>query len=221
MLLGKNASTGAWELIAEAHVPDMSSDMLAQPYSYVETNSACEYVSLRLQILSGHTEGRCGLEGLEVYGSGGVFTNDGEPVTISEEIVGLVPGQRIFYRLVVDEGYDDEYVKGEEREIVVPLTAAPLIHDAIPIRRPNNPYCLAIRGNAMGLPTTVAIALNVSQGIAVAGPEIDFGRQPTDRHIYYNLPSGFPETEGVLHIRLTNDAGIGELSLSWPPTWQS
>jgi hypothetical protein len=218
-VLGRRASDGDWESVWRGEMPDSYNDIIAPPYVHVKTKPETAYTELRLQIHSGHQPERCGLDSFEVLGEGAAFTGDGLPCTLSEEVHGLPPGATTYYRIVVDEGGDGEIVRSDISQISIPATQAPLIFSAIPRKRVENPRCFFVRGNAMGLEAELSGELRLATGEVFEGPTFYFGRQPTGRHIHYNIPDGWPERDGVVRLTLSNALTDTVMEIPWPPAW--
>lgn len=169
--------------------------------------------AVSLRILSGYNAAHCGLDGFEVYGEGGAFTSDGQACSISAEVAGLAPGARVHYRVVLEDG--DEIVAGDVLSLAVPGSLVPTLESALPLRRSRDPFCYAVRGNAMGLETELWAELALPDGTVCIGPRISLGAQPTGRHIYYQ-PAGIPAVAGQFRLRARNAVGEAELIVPWP-----
>ena len=210
---------GAWRLLWALEMADCRADTSQQPYAYTEIDDAAPVVGLRLTIFSGHYTERYGLDGIEVYGEGAVFTGDGMPCTISEEVAGVTPGADLHARLVLSDG--EKKVCGDVVSISMPAARAPRLVEATPLQRVGNPNCIAVRGNAMGLETELETKLQLNSGQIVTVSNLYFGCQPTSRHIYVNLPETLPVEAGVVRITARNIEGESAVEIPWPPMWGS
>jgi hypothetical protein len=214
-IIGRAAD--GWQTLWRGVLPDSASDLLAFPYIHGETAPGPWFTEIRLRILSGYQPDRCGLDGIEIFGDGALFTGDGVPCTIAEEVAGLAAGTTDYFRLVVDDG--DTITAGETRDMAVPDSDAPLLFEAVARKRPDNPRCYVVRGNAMGLEAELAGELRLADGEVLPGPTFYFGCQPTGRHIHYNIPEAWPERPGQVRLTLRNLRADAALDLPWPPAW--
>jgi len=218
-ILGAVETGYVWERIALVTMTDSVTDLLQPPYAHISVATGRTYTAIKLRILSGYRGDRCGLEGLEIYGTDVKFKGDGTPSTLSEEVPGFSPGEKVFFRLVVEDGDAATHVCGQPHTVKVPATQIPSLSAVTARRRADNPRCLVVRGNAMGQDAVLSTSLRLASGETANGPELDFGCQPTGRHIQYNLPADFPETHGTLRLVLRNAMGACAAELKWPPAW--
>ena len=206
---------GAWNTLWSLELDNCGVETSQPPYAYTEIDDTAPVVALRLTIFSGHNTERCGLDGIEVYGEGAVFTGDGKACTISEEVAGINSGDDIYARLVLSDG--EITTCGKVVTTTMPATRAPQLVQATFLRRENNPDCIVVRGNAMGLETELAAELQLSSSQIVTISNLYFGCQPTSRHIYVNLPETLPVEPGVVRITARNIEGESTVEIPWPP----
>jgi hypothetical protein len=174
--------------------------------------------ALKLRILSSYNAQCCGLDGIEVYGTGIAFKSDGVPCSISTEISGLEPGSTVYARLVLDDC--DEMLSGAVESVALPADRSPRLDWAHPFVRARNPDCIVVRGNAMGQETAIWGELELPSGASIKGPVASLGMQENGRHIYY-APIGVPAVPGTFRLHAQNSAGESVLTVPWPLAPQS
>ncbi len=212
-LLGED-STGDRHILWSGTMPEGRPDRKGHSYVLAYLTAAAPACRVILRILSGYHAQHCGLDSVEVFGDGAVFTPDGSACSVLEEVGGLTPGATAYYRAVLEDG--GEQIGGDVASRAVPQTLAPVIESVAVLERVGNPPCYAVRANAMGLETEVWGELRLADGGILEGVKASLGSQPTGRHIYYS-PAGLPELEGAqFHLRARNVAGEATARAPFP-----
>jgi hypothetical protein len=124
---------------------------------------------VKIRILSGY-KSRWGLGEIEIFGTGAHMSTDDDWYSVSQDIVGLVPGTTYHYRFVTDDGVN--VVEGPDQTYEMPNGNLPLVTMEPAMRVRGGSATLNARVNPLGVSTHYYFeyGTDTTYGSAVPGP---------------------------------------------------
>jgi hypothetical protein len=126
---------------------------------------------VKIRILSGYGA-RWGLGEIELFGNGASMGTDEDWYNVSQDVIGLTPGQTYHYRFVATT--DGAQHVGPDRTFDVPNGDHPLAKTAKAIRVHDGSATLTGEMNALGIPTRFYFELgeDTNYNVAIPGPGV-------------------------------------------------
>jgi len=148
-----------------------------------------------------------GLDALEVFSSNLEPIPSTELTTLSQELVALPPGGRIYYRVVAEN--EAGRTATDVCALDMPSGQSPLLHDVRMSDEISGRKLLRVRANAMGLPSVMTTEC-LTAAMAEIIDRTDIGEQNTARE--HVVPIRDVEFDAVVSIRVTVTNAEGEFS---------
>lgn len=153
-----------------------------------------------IEFLASNSPDGIAMEAIEVFAKDFTPPPSRQRVTISQAIDGLTPGETIHYRVACRAISGQTH--GNVNSLSIPSDNAPILHELTVFSSTNAKAIIVVRGNAMGLETTVK--WHMDDG---TWQEIPMGCERTSGHRHIIIRDLDKRAENRLIAKLINEAG--------------
>jgi len=161
---------------------------------------------VKVRINGGYRPEYWGLGEIELFGSGASFETDDAGYTVNADVVGLVPGSTVHYRLVTM--HDGVRTDGGDKVYVVPDAARPLLYTRGATRIGGGTAKVESRISPMGVGTQAWFQYGPDTSYGLATSPIYCGLQAGPRTFAATLQNLTPQTTYHYRVVARNAAGL-------------